>query len=100
MEKRKSPRFQVRFPVVFSGDHTHGLGRVINLSMGGCAVESETGVTAGMGFRLMFSLPGHEIPLEVQLAPVRWLAGTRFGLEFIMMPAEAQVRLRQFLSNL
>jgi hypothetical protein len=100
MELRKSPRFQVRFPVVFSGESTQGYGRVINISTTGCAVESEASVSAGMGLRLMFSLPGYKDPLEVQLAPVRWLQPGRFGLEFIMMPAEAQVRLRQFLSNL
>ena len=100
MELRKSPRFPVRFTVVFSGDSTQGYGRVINISETGCAVESEASVSTVMGLRLLFSLPGHERALEVQLASVRWFQARRFGLEFIMMPAEAQVRLREFLSNL
>ena len=100
MKLRKSPRFHVRFPVLFSGETIQGYGRVINISTSGCAVESEASVNTGMGLRLLFSLPGQETGLEIQLAPVRWFANGRFGLEFIIIPAESQVRLRQFLSNL
>ena len=100
MERRNSPRFHVRLPVVFSANSSQSYGRVINISMSGCALESEVHVTTVMTLRLLFSLPSHDTPLEVQLAPVRWSQGGRFGLEFIMMPAEAKVRLRQFLSNL
>ena len=100
IEQRRYPRFHVRVPIVFSGDHPRGYGRLLNLSMGGCAVESDAYVTTATELRLLLSLHDPGDPLEVELAPVRWSRTGRFGVEFGRMQPEAQERLRQFVSRL
>ena len=100
MEKRQYPRFQVRLPTVFSGDHTHGHGHMWNLSLGGCAVQSEMRVTTGMQLRLQFTLRDRPDPLVIDLATVRWSTGGKFGTEFLGFEPEAQQRLREFIRGL
>ena len=38
-------------------------------------------------------------PLRVGLAKVRWCEGRRFGVEFIQMPGQDQVRLGRLVKN-
>jgi len=44
-------------------------------------------------------LPDITPPLRVGLAKVRWCDGRRFGVEFIQMPGQDQVRLGRLVKN-
>lgn len=99
-EKRQYPRVEVDVPVAFSGDRAKGRGQLINLSMGGCTVESEIPVKSGQYLNLRLELPDRKSPVTVELAPVRWSTGQAFGLEFIRMKAEAQADVRHYLQSL
>ncbi len=99
MEQRQDPRFQTRLSVAFSGTNLQGDGLVTNLALGGCAVESSSGVPTGMPLALRVLLPEGGDPLEVDMAVVRWAAVGKCGVQFLIMPAESQTRLRLFLSN-
>ncbi len=99
-EQRKYPRCDVEIPVYFSGQGKKGEGRLINLSMGGCAIESRVSVKSGSYLSLRLNLPDRKASVGVQLAPVRWSTGDAFGLEFIRMKDEAQAVLRGFLHTL
>ena len=42
-ERRVQPRFSTQFRSTFSKDQQEGQGRTLDLSIGGCKIESETG---------------------------------------------------------
>jgi len=97
---RQFPRFNVQYKVSFSGEGIQGEGEVYNLSLGGCAVESETSVPKGEYLQLRIQLPTLPAPISVPLGAVRWAIRREFGVEFIRLPHEDQERLRQHLKGL
>ncbi len=97
MIKHKYERYPVQIPVVYSGDLVEGDGTVLNLSMGGCAVEGTAVVQGGAYLYLRIYLRPDETPMKVELAAVRWASDKMFGVEFIRQTAEEQERLRQFI---
>ena len=100
MEQRKASRYSVPCPIAFSGDHIGGEGTVVNISGHGCSVGSEKSIGEGTYLTLYVSLPDQASAMKVDLAVVRWAAKLAFGLEFIRMQPEEQVRLRRFVSTL
>jgi len=51
-ERRVQPRFTTQFRSTFSKDQQEGQGRTLDLSIGGCKIESETGVISGGEVRM------------------------------------------------
>lgn len=90
---RYCERVHTYFPVVFAGEAYVGEGTVLNVSVPGCAVHSRKRVQAGSYLEMRMLVPDTTSPLRVGLAKVRWCEGRRFGVEFIQMPGEDQVRL-------
>ena len=93
MEERKPPPFGVQLPISFSGDGVAGGGLVTSLSTAGCTVVSAESVQTGTYLRLRIQLPEEDLPIEVDLAAVRWAHGGKLGLEFIRIRPEEQERL-------
>ncbi len=93
MELRQSPRVQVECPCTFSGPNVGAEGIVVNLSLPGCAVESNTRVLPGMYLALHVLMPVHFFPMAIHLAVVKWSEELRFGVRFIRVGAEDQARL-------
>jgi hypothetical protein len=81
MEQRKYPRFPINCTVTFTSDVAKGEGRVLNLSLSGGAIESEVAVSRGEYLKLQIKLPDQATPLEIDLAPIRWVDGKAFGVE-------------------
>jgi len=101
MELRKYPRFPVQFRSSFSSAQVvGGEGKGIDLSLRGCRVESNTEVQPGANLVLRIYMPGHDSPIEVDVATVRWTRGKQFGLEFMNMVAEERERLRQVVRDI
>ncbi len=101
MDRRLAPRFKVHLPISFSGDSHTGEGIVVNLSLGGCAVESEQKVQRWKYLTLRIFLPNQDAPLVVDRAQVRSSRRRRLlVLEFLAMQPQEQARLRRFVSTL
>lgn len=100
MEKRKQPRFTAQFRSTFSGGQREGQGRTLDLSDGGCRVETDVSVVTGASFECRIYVPGLDWPLRVDEAQVRWVKGNVFGLEFTKIVADEQVKLKKLLSGL
>ncbi len=92
-------RVHTHFPVVFASETYVDEGTVLNVSVPGCAVESRKRVQSGSYLEMRMLVPDVTSPLRVGLAKVRWCEGQRFGVEFIQMPGEDQVRLGRFIKN-
>jgi len=111
MELRKNLRFAVQLPLSFKSDKItgegvvfnislEGCGVVFNLSLEGCAVGSDRSIRPGTYLQVYIQPYQQELPIEVELAVVRWSEGQEFGLEFIRIRAEEQDRLRRFVKTL
>jgi len=74
-----------------------GEGRVIDVSLPGCLMESPELVKVGDYMRLRLFLPDQAAPLNVPLAVVRRVDGTFIGLEFIRSSDEDQARLTRYV---
>ena len=99
-EKRLHPRFTAQFRSTFSGGQREGVGKTLDLSDGGCRIESDAPVVAEAAFECRIYAPGLSWPLRIEEAQVRWVKGNVFGLEFTVMQPDERVKLRQVIANL
>jgi DNA-directed RNA polymerase subunit RPC12/RpoP len=65
IDRREHLRIPVRLYLSFSGGKVRGEGTVLDLSMGGCVIKSETQVHTNEIFYLQLSLDDTEPPLEL-----------------------------------
>jgi hypothetical protein len=99
MKLRYCSRVETRLPVIFATDDYVGEGTVVNVSVPGCAIASKQDVAPGAYLEMKVLFPDFSPPLSVGLARVRWRQNRRFGVEFIRMPGEDQVRLGRFVKS-
>jgi PilZ domain len=99
-ECRKCPRFTDTSLVTFSSDEVSGGGQLDNLSDGGAAITSAIAVSQGDYLTLTITFLDPFGQVDVELAPVRWVRGEGFGVEFIKMSHDSKARLTQYLHNL
>ena len=97
MQNRYSQRVPLDCSVMFAGDACVGEGRIVDISLPGCLLESSKQVTAGEYLRLRLFLPDQQAPLHVALAAVRWVEGSKLGIEFIRTSEDEQRRLEQIV---
>ena len=101
MDLRRHQRFPVRLHSVISGQHREEwLGTLVNLSKGGCLVETTGQVYSGMHVSLRLDVPGESSPILVARAAVRWNRGREIGVGFITVVSPHQERLEQLLQRL
>ena len=99
-EKRVHPRFTAQFRSTFSGGQREGHGKTLDLSDGGCRIESDHPVVQGASFECRIYVPGLNWPLRVDEAQVRWVKGNTFGLQFTMMRSDERAKLKELITNL
>lgn len=93
-DRRARPRFRVQFRTTFSGvAKVEGSGIMLDLSTGGCRLESPVSLAPGMTLELRIYVPGVEWPLMVEGASVQWVSGQVFGLAFFRISDSEQQRL-------
>jgi c-di-GMP-binding flagellar brake protein YcgR len=103
LNRRMTPRFRVKFRGSFTGEGEHtveGEGTVIDISVGGCRVETETMVPAGSYLELRIHVSGVSGPVRIERGLVPWSRGREFGVGFIRVPPEEQKRLSQIVQEL
>jgi hypothetical protein len=100
-ERRAMPRLRVQFRTTFSAASTlEGTGIVLDLSMGGCRIESPVLMVPGFSLELRIHVPDLDWPLMIDAASVQWVSGQTFGLAFVRISETDQQRLEQVISNL
>ena len=101
MDLRRHQRFPVHFHTVLSGPKlSESSGTVINLSEGGCCVETNSQVYTGIQIALVLQVPGGEPAIQVEKAAVRWSRGHELGVGFITVSPPNKERLGQLLARL
>ena len=99
-DRRAQPRFTTQFRSTFSGQKQEGQGRTLDLSTGGCKVESEMSVVVGATFECRLHIPGFDWPLRIEEATVRWLEGKTFGLGFTRIAPSELSKLKVVIADL
>jgi hypothetical protein len=99
-ERRVQPRFTAQFRSTFSGNKQEGQGRTIDISSGGCKIESDMKVEQGAKFECRLHIPGLDWPLRVDEAAVRWVGVNSFGLAFSRIATDELVKLTSVLADL
>jgi hypothetical protein len=100
MEKRAQPRFTAQFRSTFSGGQREGHGRTLDLSIGGCRIETDMPVVVGAAFECRIFAPSLDWPLRIDEAQVRWVRGTTFGVVFARLRDEERVKLNHLVKAL
>ena len=82
-DRRAMPRLRVQFRTTFSASSAvEGAGIILDLSSGGCRIESPVLVEPGMSLELLIYAPDFDRPLKIESASVQWVSGHTFGLAF------------------
>jgi PilZ domain len=72
-------------------------GKVVNLTVFGCTIESTDALQAGTTLRVRLILPDQTQSLPVEEAEVRWVQGNRMGIQFHKVERAADFRLHGFV---
>ena len=97
LERREHLRIPVRLCLSFSGGKVRGEGMVLDLSLGGCIIESKTHVQIDDIFYLEIALAEDEAPIEVA-AMVRSVSVRGIAFKFLRK-AQENKRLLTFIHS-
>ena len=86
-ERRTHERVPVRLDLAFSGGRINGEGTLINISLGGCLIETRTPVKADDIFHMKLFVNDQEPPIEVA-AMVRSMGAKGVGMKFVRSARE------------
>jgi PilZ domain len=100
LEKRQQPRFTSQFRSTISGGQGEGQGRTLDLSAGGCMIETDMPVVVGASFECRIYVPGLDWPLRINEAQVRWVKGNTFGVQFTKIQSDEEAKLKQVIIRL
>ena len=98
MKPRYRERIQTTCPVIITVGLHASEGRILDLTVPGCLLESAVSLKKGDYLQLKMLLPGCPSPCSVALAAVRWVKGAHCGVEFIKMHETAQEQLHHVLA--
>ena len=73
---------------------------MLDLSTGGCRIESPVTLEPGLLLELRIYVPDLEWPLMIEAANVQWVSGQTFGLAFFRIRETEQQRLGQVIGDL
>jgi c-di-GMP-binding flagellar brake protein YcgR len=98
---RKYPRVAVDLPAALSTRTFDCDATVLNLSLGGCRLESEIELAQHECLMLRLYVSYGQPPVLITTAVVRWrhADGHDCGVEFLVVQTEQSERLRQFLNT-
>jgi c-di-GMP-binding flagellar brake protein YcgR len=99
-EKRQQPRFTSQFRSTFSGEQREGQGRTLDLSSGGCMIETDQPVVVDTTFECRIYVPGLDWPLRIDEAQVRWVKEGTFGVQFTKIQPDEEAKLSRVIASL
>jgi len=98
-DRRATPRFRVQFRATVSDPtQPEGTGLILDLSRGGCRLESPFLFLPGLSLELRIYVPGLEWPLMIDGADVQWVSEQTAGLAFVRIRETEQQRLDDVLT--
>jgi hypothetical protein len=99
-EQRMYQRSPVNLPIAFANDEVTGKGRVGDISMGGCTVQTDAQMALGAIFQLSLDIPDALSTMTIDAARVRNVQFDRVGLEFLKFQKSERERLQNLVRDL
>ena len=99
-EQRLYQRSPVNFPIAFANGEVSGKGRVGDISMGGCTVQTDAQMALGAIFQLSFGVQDAVSTIKIDAARVRNVQLDRTGLEFLKFQKSERERLQNLVRGL
>jgi hypothetical protein len=99
-ERREYERLPLSVPVMLSGAAGAAPGRVTEISIDGCTVETEAPLSEGALMQVMLHPTPGAPPIAVEAAVVHGLLPNGGGLHFVRIQPAERNRLRQFVAGL
>jgi hypothetical protein len=99
MKLRRYGRIAVEFSASFSGASSRAQGMVLDISLTGCRGNSNLAVKKDDCIGVLINVPGHETPIYVSQAAVKWAKAQEFGMEFLHMELSDRQRLLELVQN-
>jgi hypothetical protein len=99
IDRREYERIETKFPLAFKGERADGEGITLDVSMAGCAVETDAKLPEGSLVQLELK-NSPAAPVEVEAAVIRSTRQRTVGLQFLRLREEERERLRQFIRQL
>jgi c-di-GMP-binding flagellar brake protein YcgR len=90
-------RLSLTYPAMYCLKSTVGEGTITDLSAMGCSIETDEPLSATQQLALRLLLPDKPDSLPIDAAEVKWVRGTRAGVEFLHIEREANLRLHSFV---
>ncbi len=97
LNQRSVPRATANHLVMCTTSRDVSCGRLLDVGLSGCAVESPRLLTVGECVKLSVWLPDERESLVITLAKVRWWADGYAGLEFLYLFPNEESRLRMLV---
>jgi c-di-GMP-binding flagellar brake protein YcgR len=98
-DRREYHRIATDFPAFLEGKDIRK-EHVTDLSMGGCTLKSEDGLSQGTFLQLLLHPSDMEPPIKVDTAIIRSVRSRSVGLQFLEFPAGEKDRLSRFVHGL
>jgi PilZ domain len=100
-DRRAMPRLRVQFRTTFTdASRVEGMGLMLDLSLGGCRIDSPVPMIPGFSLELLIHVPDVESPIIIEAASVQWVSGLMFGLAFFRLKEDERQRLEQLINHL
>jgi len=99
-DARRYDRIPVRLPVTFYNERVKGEGILLDLSIKGGVMETDTPMQKDEVLCLRIPESDPHPPIKIEAAGVRWVSRTRVGLEFLSLDMKASATLRSIIENL
>ena len=100
MDLRRHYRFSVHFQSMFSGPKLNeSFGTVVNLSEGGCTIQTDSQVYPGMQLTLRLHVPNEDAPIKIEQAAVHWNQVGEIGVGFVTVAPTDRARLSHLIEG-
>jgi len=99
-DRREYERIEMKFPVSFFGQDIKGEGIVINVSMGGCTLQTPAEVETGALLNVSLQISKDVPPVIVDAGAVRNVRNGIIGVEFLLWQQSERERLQLFVRGL
>jgi hypothetical protein len=96
-DRREYRRMPMNFPASFSCDSSEGAGTVVEISMNGCSLRTNTNIAEGSIVQMTLQLSEERAPVNVEAAVVRAVRTDRIGVEFLRLQHHDRERLQVFI---
>jgi hypothetical protein len=99
-DRREYDRMEINCPLTFFGQEIKGEGIIINVSMGGCTLQTQAKVETGAILNLSLQISKDVPPVIVDAGVVRNVRDGVIGVEFLLGQQSERERLQLFVRGL